>query len=89
MDSTLKFRVGDFIFLNFKLKAEDWGQIKSYHVVVVVETIFEIFRQDSDFWSFLRGLIVLKPSKMDSTSKIRVGNIISRILLIFGVWIGI
>ena len=32
--------------------------------MVVVEKIFEIFRQKSDFYPFLRVSIVLKPSKM-------------------------
>ena len=42
-------------------------------MVLVVEAIFEIFRQKSDFKPILRVPIVLKPSKMDSTSKIGVG----------------
>ena len=50
--------------------------------MVVVEAIFEIFRQKSDLKPVLRVPIVLKPSKMDSMSKIRTRNDISGILRI-------
>ena len=59
-------------------------------MVLVVETIgigtypygrddFWDFSSKSDFYPFLRIPIVLKPSKMDFTSKIRVGNLIFEI----------
>ena len=48
--------------------------------MVVVEAIFEIFRQKSDFWPVLRVPIVLKSSKMDSTEKIGVGALFSEVL---------
>ena len=52
---------------------------KSNQEVVVLETIFELFRQKVIFSHFCVPIVLTSP-KMDPTSKIKVRNIISGIL---------